>query len=334
MTHEINRRTFVQQSVLASAGAALAVRTALQPATARAEDTPAPAQPTATATMPRGKIADLEISRMLLGGNLLTHYTHSRDLKYVYSLAKKYNTDEKILETLAVAEENGINTVVVHNVRSTIALLQKHRQRGGKMQWITCTFHALAGGDLARFNREVEELVDSGTDALYISGVEADVLCGFKNDISAANSAERTEEPKLELLAQALDMAKAHGLPTGLGAHRLGAIQDCEKAGLDIDFYLKTLHHHNYPTAEIHHDSSFCPDPEEVIRFMQNVKKPWIAFKVMAAGAIPPKDAFEYAFAGGADFVLSGMFDFEIAEDARILREVFPAVQRQRPLQA
>ncbi len=220
MTHEINRRTFVQQSVLASAGAALAVRTALQPATARAED--APAQPTATAAMPRGKIADLEISRMLLGGNLLTHYTHSRDLKYVYSLAKKYNTDEKILETLAVAEENGINTVVVHNVRSTIALLQKHRQRGGKMQWITCTFHALAGGDLARFNREIEELVDAGTDALYISGVEADVLCGFKNDISATNSAERTEEPKLELLAQALDMAKAHGLPTGLGAHRFG----------------------------------------------------------------------------------------------------------------
>ena len=114
----------------------------------------------------------------------------------------------------------------------------------------------------------------------------------------------------------------------------LGPIQDCEKAGLDIDFYLKTLHHHNYPTAEIHHDSSFCPDPEEVIRFMQTVKKPWIAFKVMAAGAIPPKDAFEYAFAGGADFVLAGMFDFEIAEDARILREVFPAVQRQRPLQA
>ena len=167
--------------------------------------------------MPRGKIKDLEISRMLLGGNLLSHYTHSRDLKYVYSLAKNYNTDEKILQTLAVAEEHGINTVVVHNVRSVIALLQKHRQRGGKMQWITCTFHALAGGDLAKFNREVEELVDSGTDAIYISGVEADALCGFTNDIAADNSAQRVGEPKLELLAQALDMAKAHGLPTGLG---------------------------------------------------------------------------------------------------------------------
>ncbi|MHB8973037.1 MAG: hypothetical protein ACYC3X_07025 [Pirellulaceae bacterium] len=334
MTHEINRRTFVQQSVLASAGAALAMSAAAQPAAAQPQETPAAAPPTATADMPRGKIKDLEISRMLLGGNLLSHYTHSRDLKYVYALAKNYNTDEKVLQTLAVAEEHGINTVVVHNVRSVIGLLQKHRQRGGKMQWITCTFHALAGGDLAKFNREVEELVDSGTDALYISGVEADALCGFTNDIAAENSAQRVGEPKLELLAQALDMAKAHGLPTGLGAHRLGPIQDCEKAGLDVDFYLKTFHHQNYPTAKIHYDSSFCPDPEEVVRFMQTVKKPWVAFKVMAAGAIPPKEAFEYAFTGGADFVLSGMFDFEIAEDARILREVFPAVQRQRPLQA
>ncbi len=61
---------------------------------------------------------------------------------------------------------------------------------------------------------------------------------------------------------------------------------------------------------------------------MQNVEKPWIAFKVMAAGAIPPKDAFQFALDGGADFVLAGMFDFEIAEDAHILREVLPTVQR------
>ena len=47
-----------------------------------------------------GKIGKLKVSRMLLGGNLLTHFTHSRDLKYVYNLAAHYNTDEKIMETL------------------------------------------------------------------------------------------------------------------------------------------------------------------------------------------------------------------------------------------
>jgi hypothetical protein len=67
---------------------------------------------------------------------------------------------------------------------------------------------------------------------------------------------------------------------------------------------------------------------------MQTVKKPFIAYKVMAAGAIPPKDAFEFAVTNGADFILAGMFDFEIAEDARIVRETFANVQRKRPLQA
>ncbi len=333
MTHEINRRTFVRNSMLAGAGAALAGQVLNTTSAAAAAD-PAAAPTAAAADMPRGKIGDLEISRLLLGGNLLTHYTHSRDLKYVYSLAKHYNTDEKILQTLATAEDHGINTVVVHNVRSTIGLLKKHRERGGKMQWITCTFHALAGGDLAKFNREVEELVDDGTDAVYISGVEADTLCGFKNGISATNSADRVEPAKLDLLGQALDMAKAHGLPTGLGAHRLGPIQDCEQAGLPIDFYLKTLHHENYLSASLHEDSSFCPGPQDVVTFMESVKKPWVAFKVMAAGAIPPQNAFEYAFTGGADFVLAGMFDFEIEEDARIVREVFPRAQRKRPAQA
>ena len=49
--------------------------------------------------MPKGKIGELEISRILLGGNLLTHYTHSRELRYVYNLAAHYNTEKKIIET-------------------------------------------------------------------------------------------------------------------------------------------------------------------------------------------------------------------------------------------
>ena len=330
MAAEMNRRKFVQSSVLASAGAALAMSSQGPDQTARGDDTSdSPAKAT-TAALHQGMIGDLHVSRLMLGGNLLTHYTHSRDLKYVYSLAKNYNTDEKILDTLALAEDNGVNTVVVHNVPATIKLLKEHRQRGGKMQWITCTFHALVRR-FEEFNREIEELVDAGTDALYVSGVEADTLCGFRNNIAASNAGERTTSANIDLLGEAVDLAKAHGLPTGLGAHRIGAIEDCEKANIDVDFYLKTIHHHKYPTANIQYDSCFCPEPDRVLSVMQNVKKPWIAYKVMAAGAIPPKDAFQFALNGGADFILAGMFDFEIAEDARLLRDVYGKVKRTRP---
>ena len=63
---------------------------------------------------------------------------------------------------------------------------------------------------------------------------------------------------------------------------------------------------------------------------MKTVNKPWIAFKTMAAGAIPPPDAFRYAFLHGADFVLAGMFDFEIAEDVKIATEALAPHQRPR----
>jgi hypothetical protein len=36
---------------------------------------------------------------------------------------------------------------------------------------------------------------------------------------------------------------------------------------------------------------------------MKTVKKPWFAFKVLAAGAIEPKDGFRFAFENGTDFI-------------------------------
>ena len=333
MCEKLSRRDFVKSSVSTSTGLSIAAIAGNAAHRAQGAEKPAgsSAAPAPQDALQKGKIGDLEISRILLGGNLLTHYTHSRDLRYVKTLATHYNTEEKILETLALSEQHGVNTLVIHNVQSTMDILKKHRQGGGKMQWITCTAHALAGGNLAAFSKQIEELVDYGADALYISGVEADRLCGFHKPIFAPEADERCAEPKLDLLAQAITVCKAHGLPTGVGAHRMGVIVDCEKAKIEADFYVKTFHHQKYPSVNLYHDSRWCSKPEELKQFMQNVKKPWFAFKVMAAGGIPPQSAFRYAFEGGADFVLAGMFDFEIVQDVRIATEVLANCKRTRP---
>ena len=65
---------------------------------------------------------------------------------------------------------------------------------------------------------------------------------------------------------------------------------------------------------------------------MKQVKKPWIAYKILGAGAIDPKDGFQYAFESGADFVCVGMFDFQIVPDANIANRVLAGdMRRTRP---
>jgi NAD(P)H-dependent flavin oxidoreductase YrpB (nitropropane dioxygenase family) len=61
-------------------------------------------------------------------------------------------------------------------------------------------------------------------------------------------------------------------------------------------------------------------------------KVPWIAFKVLAAGAIQPREGIQYAFDGGADFICLGMFDYQVEEDARLIQQcAAQAASRKRP---
>ena len=225
----MTRRSFVKETLLSSAGFALAVNV-------KGEDQAKPAAPPAAASgkLPKGKIGKLEVSRLILGGNLLTHYTHSRDLKYVYSLAAKYNTDEKIMETLALAEASGINTVSMHNPPHPISVLRRYRkERGGKIQWIICPT-AKVEPDMVEYRKHVEELIKDGCEAIYLWGVHGDSLVA---------------QGKMDLVAKAVELPKEYGVPSGVGGHSLEVVKACEKEGIKADFYIKTFHHHNYPTG-------------------------------------------------------------------------------------
>ncbi len=321
MASDIDRRKFIKTSILTSAGGAVLLDAGRESAQAAA---PA-AVASHAADFPTGSIGGIQVSRLLLGGNLLTHFTHSRDLRYVYNLTAHYNTTEKILETMALAESHGVNTLVIHTAPGVVSFLKRYRhQRGGKMNWIICPT-AEIDDTMEAYAKQVRQLVDEGVDAIYLWGVRADDL---------------TAKGRVDLIAKAVNIAKENGVPSGVGAHDLRVVTECEKNGVDADFYIKTFHHHDYQTGPRPEELTepirevpgyWCKDPGQTIEVMKSVAKPWIAFKVMAAGAIPPANAFQYAFDNGADHVLAGMFDFEIAEDVQVARASLRNLSRSRP---
>jgi hypothetical protein len=314
----LNRRRFLQASTLAAA-TPLALRA--QPATLD----PAAALPTGPlgtprATLPMGRIGNVEFSRLMLGGNLISGYAHARDLEYVAHLMKRYNSDAKIIETLEIAELHGIN-VVNSWVRDGIAHLQHHWKRGGKMKWIAQA-RLDGNGGLDQF----KQAADLGAVAIHITGDGADALVA---------------QNRVDKIGETLEFIRSRKCLAGIGAHGLGTILACEDARLTPDFYIKTFHSHDYHTAPRpdetgdlgRYDNSWCKNPEEVAEVMLTIKQPWIAFKVLAAGAIPPQRGFRHAFEGGADFILVGMFDWQIEEDVQITKQVLGNLRRLRPWQ-
>jgi len=107
-----------------------------------------------------------------------------------------------------------------------------------------------------------------------------------------------------------------------VGGHALAVPQSVHQAGIDVDFYFKTLNTVDYWSAT----------PQETIDFMATIQKPWIAYKVLGAGTTHPSEGFKHAFQNGADFICAGMFDFQVREDALIARDTLAGeLARNRP---
>ena len=87
-------------------------------------------------SLQKGKIGEHQISRLVLGSNLIGGYAHSRDLLYVPSLFKAYNTEKKIYETLILAENAGINTINI-DFGSNELMAKYKKMTGSKIKVIS-----------------------------------------------------------------------------------------------------------------------------------------------------------------------------------------------------
>ena len=257
--------------------------------------------------IPVSKIGNVEISRMILGGNLISGWAHARDLLYLSDLVKAYHTKEKIYATFQLAEACGINALLTSS-KIGQELIAYREKTGGKMHFIANT----GNEDKTIANDDVKKAIDAGASLIYVLG-------------EATDRYYLRDEKKFDLIAECLQRIRDEGYPAGIGAHRIEACKKCIDLGIVPDFWMKTYHHHGYWSAFPGHperDNVFCRRPEETAEFMASRPEPWIAFKVLAAGALKPQDGFRFAFEGGADFICVGMYDFQIVDDVNICNTV------------
>jgi len=313
MSGNISRREFVKASLLASA--AIPLHMEGEPVSNQQPSPNLEPQDNSVNAMPSGKLGEHQFSRLMMGGNLIAGWSHSRDLSYVSTLMRRYNTPSKIRQTLELGESQGITAINTWVMDDNSSIFE-HWKGGGKMKWFAQA-RLDAGGGFSQIQRSIDE----GAVGVHLTGDAAESLL---------------TQDKFAKVGESVQFIKSQKRIAGVAAHDLKVILECEQAKLDVDFYQKTLHTHDYYTAPRAdetgpvgaHDNSWCGDPQAVIDVMAKVKKPWIAFKILAGGAIPPRAGFPYAFNSGADFILVGMFDWQVEENAKLARRAIVAACR------
>lgn len=250
----------------------------------------------------RGKFGKYEVSRLIIGGDPVSGIAHAGELVYQADFMKQYFNTPKILDTLTVAEQNGINTLLMRaddRIISHYNMFKK--ERGGTLQWIATS--APEQGDPVENAKRAR---DNGAIAVYLHG-------GVADDLRKAGKAEE--------IGEVVEGFKKLGIMAGVGAHQLDTARACVQNRIDPDFYMVTINRVNY----------YCSEAAEVGIFMRSINKPWIAFKVLGAGRIPPQEGFRQAFEHGGDFLAVGMFDWQIRDDvAHVQQMLSQGIDRER----
>ena len=270
---------------------------------------------------PLAQIGKAKISRIIFGGNQIADYNHCTRYPYINQIISAYYTPEKIASALSMAEKCGVNTILT-NPRFIPKLQAYWKNFGGKIQFIS----DCGGADTLAM---AQQSIDVGAVACYIHGATSDRL---------------VSEGNFDLMSKVLELIRKNGLPAGIGAHQLETVKGAVSKGLHPDFWMKAFHPITWGGSNKlvqGYDEISCRNAAgewngtEVLAFMKDLKEPWIAFKTMAVGVVPPADAFKYAFDNGADFVCVGMFEWQLVTDINAgLAAIKGATNRDRPWRA
>jgi hypothetical protein len=247
--------------------------------------------------MPKIKLGHLEVSRLILGSNPFFGFDHGNPQASGRQMQAFY-TNERIMAVLDEAAEHGITAVWTPCYEPWIRLWNEYQGKGGKLRiWI-------AQPDRQPMEKEITAAAKNGAKAVCIQGCQID---------------GQVQQGKFDVIRGWLELIKGFGLPAGMATHGAKTHLVAEEKGLPTDFYHQTLYRpDNYVREGL----------EESLATIEKLAKPVMAYKVLGAGRILPKDTFPYVFQRlkAKDGVCTGVFPKtkadQIAENAALVRKL------------
>ena len=256
--------------------------------------------------LPTVDFCGLQVTRLILGANPFAGFSHQNPERD-RAMLDYYNVG-RIQETWARAEAAGVNTMITNNeTPHVVEAVRAYLGGGGKLQWIT-QVNCRKQPDM---NRAIDDAVAIGCKGLYFHGWLVDNAY-----------AQRDADTLRAWCAH----ARSRGVLVGVAGHAPEAHLWVDSLDI-VDFHAVcffncgSLHAgkgHKFRLADV-------PPATDAIR---RIQKPCIGYKILGAGRIDPRMAFEYAFdhIKPTDVVNVGMHrgdkDGMVEENAAMVREI------------
>jgi hypothetical protein len=224
-------------------------------------------------------IGDLRLSRLLLGSNPFSGFSHQgvdRDERMVH-----HYTVARIKETLFEAERLGITGFVARTDFHVMRMLLEYRDEGGKLAWLAQTCPEVGDSEAC-----VRRAARGGAVGCHIHGGVMDHL------VANGCAAE---------VAGAIALIRAMGMRAGIAGHTTAVFEWAEQH-LDVDYYMCCYYNPTPRANDPEHVHGAVEEFREEDRramtdLIQSLSRPAIHYKILAAGCNEPEEAFAYCCA-------------------------------------
>jgi hypothetical protein len=226
----------------------------------------------AAPTLPTVKLGKWDITRLIIGANPLYGYSHCSRLLDQH--LREWCTQDRVLDVLRSAENNGINTWQLHYGPREMSDLKRHLAEGGKLQWIM-----LGMGDVMTNFSLLKEVAKMQPVGIAHHGNMTD---------------NRFRLGQTDQIKDFLKAVRDTGVRVGLSTHNPAVIDTAEGQGWDLDFYMTCFYQQSRTREDLQKALGEMPvgetyleqDPIRMCRVIRQTKKTCLAFKILAAGRL------------------------------------------------